>query len=162
MPINSQGMNSDYIKYFPLEEYINRIKLSPDLLEHLESTSRDFDTYIRKLSEYDQEYIINHCVYSLYQELNSNQRIENTSFNFATLADRSLLFDTLSISHRRIHELHNFVIQGQLDPTYEYRSVPVNVSRFAPDGTEEIFWRGVNPEDVQKFMNDFMDTLLNK
>lgn len=161
MPIDHRGMNSDYIKYFNLEEYVDKIKLMPKLLEHLESTNRDFDEYMKKLSEYNEEYIINYWIFLLYQELRYNQKIENTKFNMATLANRSVFFDTLNINHKRIHELHNFVIEketeeGKLEPTSDYRKVPVNVSRFLEDGTEEIFWRGVNPEDVNKFMSGFI------
>ena len=42
MPI-IDGMNEDYIEYFSLEEYINRIKLLPRVLEHLEETNKEFD-----------------------------------------------------------------------------------------------------------------------
>jgi len=61
----------------------------------------------------------------------------------------------LHISHKRIHQLHNFV-ESDKEPTFQYRDVPVNVSRFNPDGSEDIFWRGANPEDVNKFMNSFI------
>lgn len=161
MPINFEGMNSDYIKLFELEEYVSRIKLLPRLLEHLESTNRDFDDYMKKLAQYKDVDIINYWVFLMYQELKYNQKIENTKFNIASLADKSVFFDTLNITHKRIHELHNFVIEkeineGILMPTDEYRKVPVNVSRFTCDGREDIFWRGVNPEDVNKFMNNFI------
>lgn len=161
MPINLEGMNSDFIKLFELEEYVSRIKLLPRLLEHLESTNRDFDDYMKKLAQYKDVDIINYWVFLLYNELKYNQKIENTKFNIATLADKSVFFDTLNITHKRIHELHNFVIEkdineGILTPTDEYRKVPVNVSRYTEEGREEIFWRGVNPEDVQTFMNNFI------
>lgn len=161
MPIDNRGMNSDFIKYFNLEEYIDKIKLLPNLLEHLESTNRDFDDYMRKLSTYDEEYIINYWIDLLYQELHFNQNIENNKFDMTTLSHRSVFFDTLNINNKRIHELHNFVIEkdiekGLLEETIDYRKVPVNVSRFTEEGKEEIFWRGANPEDVHKFMNDFI------
>ena len=41
-------------------------------------------------------------------------------------------------------------------PNSSYRKVPVNISRYTDKG-EEIFWRGANPEDVSKFMNDFIN-----
>jgi len=161
MPIDFRGMNSDYIKYFNLEEYVDRIKLQTSVLKHLESTNSDFDEYMNELSKYDENYIINYWIDSMYQELAYNQIIENTKFDMGSLANRSVFFDTLNITHKRIHNLHNFVIekdieQGFLEPTTDYRKVPVNVSRFLDDGTEEIFWRGVNPEDVKKFMDDFI------
>lgn len=55
-------MNDDYIEYFPLEEYINKIKLLPKVLEHLEETNKEFDSYMNKLSKYDEEYIINYWI----------------------------------------------------------------------------------------------------
>lgn len=161
MPIDSRGMNSDFVKPFELEEYVSRIKLMPRLLEHLESTNCDFDDYMKKLSTYDEEYIVNYWIYLLYQELKSNQRIENHKFDITSLVDKSVFFETLNITHKRIHNLHNFVVEkeineGILTETFDYRSIPVNVSRFDTNGNEEIFWRGANPEDVQKFMNDFI------
>lgn len=161
MPINSLGMNDDFVSYFDLEEYISKIKLQRNLLEHLETTNRDFDEYMKKLATYDQEYIINYWIYLLYQELKSNQRIENHKFDITSLVDKSVFFETLNISHKRIHDLHNFVIENEIkeglqNKTFEYRNVPVTVSRFNTDGSEDIFWRGANPEDVQKFMNDFI------
>lgn len=161
MPINSLGMNEDYVSYFELEEYVDKIKLLPKLLEHLESTNRDFDNYMNNLSKYDEDYIVNYWIFLLYQELNSSQKIENSKFDMTTLANKSVFFDTLNINHKRIHELHNFVVEkeindGLLEETFDYRTVPVNVSRFTSEGKEEIFWRGANPEDVKKFMNDFV------
>ncbi|MBQ8192510.1 MAG: Fic family protein [Bacilli bacterium] len=156
MPINEEGMNLDYVSYFPLEEYVNKIKLSSYLLEHLENTNREFDSYMKTLANYDQEYIINYWIYLLYKELDYNQKIENQKINEISLVDKDLFFDTLNINHKRIHTLHNFVTEGEMDPTFEYRKTPVQVSRINLDKTEDIFWRGANPEDVLKFMGDFI------
>lgn len=161
MPIDFRGMNSDYVDYFSMEEYVDRIRLMPELLSHLESTNRDFDNYMRKLAMYDEDYIIEYWISLLYQELSYNQRIENPKFNMLSLEGKSVFFDTLNINHKRIHDLHNFVIKKEIEEgtqseTFEYRDVPVNVSAFDECGNEEIFWRGVNPEDVNKFMNDFI------
>lgn len=157
MSINELGMNSDLVTYFPLEEYVNKINLSPSLFDHLEDTSRNFDDYMNKLSCYDRDHIVNYWVYLLYKELNFNQKIENKGFDIEGLVKKGVFFDTLTISHKRIHELHNFVMDGELAPTFEYRHIPVNVSNINVDGSEDIFWRGANPEDVNKFMNDFID-----
>lgn len=40
-------------------------------------------------------------------------------------------------------------------PTNGYRKTPVKISRITSTG-EDIFWRGANPEDVYKFMTDFI------
>ena len=155
MPIEN-GMNSDYIKYFPLDEYVSRIKLLPSLLEHLEQTNKDFDDYMKQLAKYDENYIVNYWIFLLYEEMRYNHGIERLKFNEKTLVGKDVFFETLDISHERIHQLHNFV-ESDKEPVFAYRTVPVNVSRFRQDGTEEIFWRGANPEDVNKFMNDFIN-----
>ena len=73
MPINEFGMNSDYIEYFDLEEYVSRIKLSSSLLGHLEETNHEFDNYMKKLAQYDEKYIVDYWIFLLYNELRANQ-----------------------------------------------------------------------------------------
>lgn len=155
MPIVN-GMNSDYINYFSLFDYVNKIKLSPAVLEHLEATNREFDNYMHTLSCYDEEYIVNYFIYSLYSELMSSTRIENVNFDVKELTNSNLFFDTLTISNRRIHLLHNFITEGEMEPSFEYRKKEVNVSKINDDGTEDIFWRGVRAKDVNRFMNNFI------
>ena len=155
MPI-IDGMNSDYVDYFSLEDYISRIKLLPRVLEHLEETNKEFDKYINELFKYDEEYIINYWIYLLYIELISNQKIESLKQDESRILDNKIFFDTLSINHKRIHTLHNFITDGELEPTFSYRDTEVNVSKINSDGSEDIFWRGVKAEDVIKFMNDFI------
>ncbi|MGN1311959.1 MAG: Fic family protein [Bacilli bacterium] len=155
MPIIN-GMNSDYVDYFSLEDYISRIKLLPRVLEHLEETNKEFDKYINELFKYDEEYIINYWIYLLYIELISNQKIESLKQDESRILDNKIFFDTLSINHKRIHTLHNFITEGELEPTFSYRDSEVNVSKINSDGSEDIFWRGVKAEDVIKFMNDFI------
>ena len=155
MPI-IDGMNSDYVNYFSLEDYISRIKLLPRVLEHLEDTNKEFDKYINELFKYDEEYIINYWIYLLYIELVSNQKIESLKQDESRILDNKIFFDTLSINHKRIHTLHNFITEGELEPTFSYRDGEVNVSKINSDGSEDIFWRGVKAEDVIKFMNDFI------
>ena len=155
MPI-IDGMNSDYVDYFSLEDYISRIKLLPRVLEHLEETNKEFDKYINELFKYDEEYIINYWIYLLYIELISNQKIESLKQDESRILDNKIFFDTLSINHKRIHTLHNFITEGELEPTFSYRDGEVNVSKINSDGSEDIFWRGAKAEDVVKFMNDFI------
>ena len=161
MPINFEGMNDDYITFFNLMEYVERISILPNLRAHLNDTNNEFHEFMKKVASIDNENAINYLLFSLYQELSSSQKIENQKFDVYTLADKSPCFDTLSISHKRIHELHNFVTakeisEGKLEETFAYRSVPVNVSRITEEKGEEIFYRGANPEDVYKFMSEFI------
>ena len=156
MPINERGMNSDYINFFSLEEYVDKISLKSSVLEHLEETNRSFKEYIKKLKNYDENYIVNYWIYLLYQELKYNQKIENIDFKKINLLKGEIFFDTLSISNKRIHDLHNFVTKNRLEPTFEYRKTDVNVSRFNREGEQEIFWRGARYQDVENFMRDFI------
>jgi len=159
MPINEYGMNNDYVEYFPLEEYVNRIELLPNTLEHLEYTSKSFNEYINKLSSYNEDYIVDYWIYLLYHELKFNQQIEHINKE-SSLVSNNVFFDSLAISNKRIHELHNFIVKGEYEPSFEYRSSDVRVSRFRSDGSEDIFWRGVNYQDVDKFMSDFIKNAL--
>lgn len=155
MPIVN-GMNSDYIDYFSLFDYVNKIKLSSMVLAHLEDTNKEFDNYMHTLAMYDEEYIVNYWIYLLYEELTYSKRIENLSFDVRKLTDKGLFFDTLTISHKRIHMLHNFITDGEMIPTNEYRNSEVKVSRINNDSSEDIFWRGAKAEDVNNFMDDFI------
>lgn len=155
MPIVN-GMNSDYVNYFSLFDYVNKIKLSSLVLSHLEDTNREFDNYMHTLSCYDEEYIINYWIYLLYEELSSSKKIENINIDMRKLTDNELFFNTLNISNRKIHLLHNFITEGEMEASFEYRKGEVNVSRFNSDGSEDIFWRGAKAKDVDKFMNSFI------
>lgn len=159
MPINELGMNDDYVSYFSLEEYIDRIKLTDSLLFHLEDTSKDFDEYIKLLSNYDDDEIINYWIDTAHQELRASQHLEHANLNESILREKGIAFDSLNITHKRIHDIHNFIMASGEEPyteTNNYRKTPVKISRYKDDGTEEIFWRGANPEDVLKFMNDYI------
>lgn len=155
MPIVN-GMNDDIIEYFSMDEYIKKIHLLPYVLEHLQDTSKDFEDYIDKLLGYADDYILDYWIYLLYEELKSTKKIENIDFKKINLMDDEIFFDRLSISHSRIHELHNFISAEDNEPTFSYRKTEVDVSRKNANGEKEIFWRGVQAKDVDRFMNDFI------
>ena len=158
MPVDEFGRNLDFVEYFPLEEYVDRIELLDGLLRHLEETNKDFDEYISLLATYADEDVVNYWIHSAHQEFRANQDIERVRFNAEVLQEKGVFFDKLSISHKRLHDLHDFVMLAsgeEYEEKNSYRHVPVNISRYTDNG-EEIFWRGANPEDVDKFMNDFI------
>ena len=105
----------------------------------------------------DEEYIINYWIYLLYIELMSNQKIESLIQDENKLGDKRIFFDTLGINHKRIHNLHNFITKGEMEPTYTYRSTEATVGRKNPNGSINIFWRGAQAKDVNKFMSDFLN-----
>lgn len=153
-------MNEDFVEYFSLEEYVEKIRLLDKLLFHMDDTSKEFDQYMKLLSQYDDEKIINYWIHMTYQELKYSQHIESAKFNEEVLKEKGVFFDKLSISHKRINDLHNFVICSSnevLEGNSTYRNIPVNVSRYNADGSEDIFWRGARPENVYQFMNDFIE-----
>ena len=150
------GMNDAYVDYFSLEEYVDRIILLPYVLEHLQDTNNDFKNYIKKISKFEDNYVIDYWIYLLYEELKYSQKIENMDFKKINILNDTVFFDTLNISNKRIHGLHNFAMRGECDPTFDYRKTDVDVSRYNSKGEEEIFWRGARHQDVLKFMNDFI------
>lgn len=157
MSIDEFGRNDEYVSYFSLEEYVNKIKLDTNLLYHLEDTNTSFDEYMMALAKYDKEYIVKYWIYSLYEELKYNQNIEHSTFDAKGLTERNIYFETFNISHKALHNIHNFVTEHECQPSYSYRTCDVVVGNDNKDGTKEIFYRGANKEDVNKFMNDFIN-----
>ena len=97
MPINFEGMNDDYITLFDLMEYVERIKILPNVKEHLKYTNEEFVEYMKKVAQLDNDNVLIYLFLLLYQELVFNQKIENQKFDIYSLADRAPFFDTLSI-----------------------------------------------------------------
>ena len=152
--------NLERVKYFELEDYINNIKLEKYLLEHLDETSAQFDKYLKYLLQYDSYAAIYYLIDSFNKEVRASQAIENIYRKNNLMFDESVFFDTLNISHSRIHKIHDFVMDGRINDSEkqceQYRTVPVRVSKLLPSGEEFIFWHGAEPEDVKKFMDKFI------
>ena len=152
-PIN--GMNTNKVSYFSMEEYVDRIKLENSLLEHLDETSKEFDRYLKQLASYGIYPMVQYWIDSLWIELNYSQEIENQQIFFLDeIEKKGVFFDTLQISHNRIKQLHQFVTKSDV-PT-DYRKGEVRVSRIKDNLEEDIFWYGVQPEDLKKFLDDFI------
>ena len=152
-PIN--GMNPNKVSYFSMEEYVDRIKLENSLLEHLDETSKEFDRYLKQLASYGNYPMVQYWIDSLRKELNYSQEIENQQIFFLDeIEKKGVFFDTLQISHNRIKQLHQFVTKSEV-PT-DYRKGEVRVSRIKDNLEEDIFWYGVQPEDLKKFLDDFI------
>ena len=137
-------------KYFSLEEYVSRIKLSDQVLFHLQDTSKAFDDYFKEISKYGN-YAIYFWIDSLYRELIASSKMEGEILSFERIND--LYFSRLNITNNRIHELHDIFIPSE---KREYRSNEVKVSGIE-NGKEKIYWWGVSSEDINRFMEDFIN-----
>lgn len=157
-PVN--GINPDIVTYFPLEEYVSKIRVNDNVLFHLEDTNRSFDEYVNRLSQYDDYTVVHHWIASLFNEINFSQKIEDHLIEPADMLRGSVFFDTLQMSHPRIKELHQFVLgandqQSSLD--YREAGQDVRVSSIDPNTMREtIYWRGAQGTDVKRFMDDFI------
>lgn len=149
------GINLEKISYFPMEEYINNIELNRQLLKHLEETGKNFDKYLKQLAKYGDYPMIYYWIDSMANEINCSQLMENSHLiSPSEIEKKGVFFDTLQMSHTRIKNLHQFVTKS--DNPSNYRTEEVRVSQYFPDGTEQIYWYGVQPEDLKLFLDDFI------
>ena len=144
------------IRHFSLEEYVDKIEISDLVKEHLEYTEEEFINYIKKISRYDDKYINKYWIYLLYNEMKSNQAIENYNPHNVDKIPDELLSNNLVMTNSKIHELHDIIMQGTNKDGFTYRDTAVKISSIKPNGDENIFYYGVNHEDVDKFMDDFI------
>lgn len=149
----TSGINPNRFDYFPLEEYVRKIKVEDYVLEHMEETNKDFDDYLEKLSKYDNYAIIYYFIDSLSKEMQASQAIEHHYRNTNDILSKNIFFNTLQMSHTQVKRLHKFVFPKGED---EYRDDDVRVSRITQSGDEEIFWWGAKANDVKHFMDDFI------
>ena len=149
------GQNPNKVELFDLHDFVSKIKVSPYVLEHMEETNKEFDEYMNKLNTYSFEDVIHLWLIETAEELVNSSRIEKHYVDRKELLKKDLFFDTLNVSHKRIHNLHSFVMDDI--PTKGYRLNPVRVSYFDKQGNEHIYWHGPEAADVPTFMNDFID-----
>ena len=153
------GSNPNKTTYFSLKEYVNRIKLESYVLDHLEETSKEFDTYISKLMKYDKKTILYFLITAFDEEMRDSGLIENHIIHPKEINENNFYFDNFKIDDERIKKLHQFVTEGEEE--YDYRKIDAWV-RSLRGKNETIYWYGANPEDIEKFVNDFIDIYNNK
>ena len=86
------GRNEEFISYFPIEEYVNKIKLKKYVLQHMEETNRQFDSYMQRLKQVENYSMIFYWLDSLVKELKFSQRIEN-KYDYESLNDDKMLIN---------------------------------------------------------------------
>lgn len=153
-PIN--GVNLERVKYFNIEEYIDRITLSSDVLYHVEDTSKAFEEYIKFLSNYPDTVILDHMINSFRNEIEYSNRVERHLVRPEDIQENNVFFDSLSMSHQRIKQLHQFVQEDQDNFKFDYREGEARVSYYDEQGKEHIYWYGAEAEDIKKFMDDYI------
>lgn len=144
------------IRYFNLEEYAKKIVVSDFVKDHLDYTEEEFIKYVKKLARYKDDYINRYWIYLLYNEMKSNQFIENYNPHNIHKIPESLLTDNNVMTNKKIHQLHNIIMDDENKDGMLYRDTEVKISSFNSRNEENIFYYGVHHEDVQKFMNDFI------
>ena len=154
-PIN--GCNPIKPTYFSLEEYVNKIELSDNVRYHIEETSEEFDKYIKILTSFDEATILYFLIFSFEKEMEDSNLIENHIINPKEINEKNVFFDSLTISHKRIKDLHQFVTDNKLE--YDYRKDEVRVSYIdKKNNQEKIYWYGVNQEDIKQFICLYMES----
>ena len=150
------GVNLSKVNYFPLEEYVNRIKINDKVLNHLEETNKEFDKYLKKLAKYDDYSVIHYWIDSLAKEYQSSQAIENKYINYSGF-NNDLFFDRLPMSHARIKRIHKFINNSEDIESYRNIGHEIKVSSYdSYTGEEKVYWNGVESKDLRKFMDDFL------
>ena len=152
--INDQNPNK--VEYFDLFDYVSNIKISSYVLEHMEDTNVKFDRYMKKLKSYNQNSVAHMWLIETAEELANSSKIEKHYIPPQEYLKKDLNFETLEISHQKIHDIRNFVMEDE-EPVTSYRDTPVRVSYFDKQGIEHIYWHGAEAKDVNKFMDRFLD-----
>lgn len=147
--------NPNKVKYFDLRDYVSKIKLNSNVLEHMEETNKDFDTYMKRINACEEEDVIHLWLISMAEEIVKSNQIENHYVKRQDVLKEDLFIRSMDINHDRILELRNFVLKNE--PVTGYRKGPVKVSAVYKDKPEKIFWYGPEAEDVPKFMDDFIE-----
>lgn len=159
-PIN--GINLSRVHYFSLEEYIDKIHLCRNTLYHVEETSKEFEKYIKFLSNYKDSIILDHLIDSFTNEVQYSNMVERHLVKPESINQNNVFFDSLSMSHNRIKQLHSFVQEDEDNFSYDYRKDEARVSYYDDKGNEHIFWYGAEPEDIKRFMDDYINIYKSK
>lgn len=139
--------------YFDLQEYINKIVLTDDVLIKLNNIEEQFAEYLRILKEasgFDKDNdgyaLIYNWLDDCLNELKQSAEVENHNFTFANndLINGDLFFDQTSMSHDRIKRIHRFVCANSNTNSNiligEYRKESVYIGTLNQNGQKDIFW----------------------
>lgn len=157
----AEWVNENHVEFFEINDFIDKIKLSDNVLEHVEETSSEFEKYLEKLayfSEYDDYTMMYYWLDAAKKEIRQSIKVENNSFGNMDLLEHDLFFDKMSISKERIKNIHKFVCESSEVNTSnpgEFRKKNVDVGADYPEG-HQVFWYPPEKEDVIKFMDSYL------
>lgn len=153
-------------KFFDLLEYVDQIKLTDDVLFHLADINATFEEYLKTLgryTSYDDTSVLLYWFDNTQKELVSSGEIERHKFAFSNkeLLSGDLFFDSLSINHKRIKDIHKFVCEHSATNKDiligEYRKESAWHGNVLPNGEKVIDWYGAAPEDIEKFIKSYIE-----
>ena len=145
--------------YFNLYDFIEKIKLHDYVIEHANYSKESLDIYMNKLTKLNCKAIDYFLIHCFYEEIKDSNLIEHHLIYPEEVLNGDYYMDNLNISHKRIKDLHDFAERSTGE--YEYRSIDAWV-RLLKNDIQTIYWYGAKPEDIQKFMNDFIKIYKDK
>lgn len=157
---NSEWINERIVNYFDVRDFIDNINLEASTLYVAEDTAKQFNTYLKELAKYPINDLIYRWLDSGLTEQKFSNQIENHMFTNKTLSSTDLFFERMTINHERIKRIHKFVCEKSETHSVligEYRKSTADVRAYAEDGTYQIYWNAVKPEDIKNFMDSFIN-----
>lgn len=159
--LNTEWINPEKVKYFELEEFVDKITLDERTNKLLSDTNKLFEEYIKYLSkiyEHDLDSLVYEWLDQGIMEQVFSNKIENHLIYFKDMANEDLFFEKLSINHERIKRIHKFVCEKGATHTSivgDYRkdlaTVGANIN-----GEYVTYWNGAEAVDIKKFMDSFI------
>lgn len=153
-------------KFFDLLEFVDKIKLSDDVLFHLTDVNEQFEQYLKllgKYAEYDEFSILFYWLNNTQKELVSSGKVECSNFLFTNeeLLKGDLFFEKLNITQKGIKDIHRFVCDhskvNEGISVGEYRKRPVWRGNYLFDGTPNIKWWGAEVSDIERFIKSYIE-----
>lgn len=140
--------------YFDISKYLDNIVIDSDNLNRAFYTLMEYEEYVEKFIQYDHETFKLLLIKSFYNELRDSNLIENHIIYPEEVLKGDYNIDDFNISHTRIKQLHSFSERGTGE--FDYRKIDAWV-RLLQNDNETIFWYGAKPDDIERFMDDFIN-----
>lgn len=151
--------NAKRVEYFNVNDLLTNFKLNGNNLEHLQDTSIKFNKYMQRLTNFDNHTMLYFLIKSFNDEIKVSNLIEDHIVHPKDVNESNIFLDSLSISHKRIKDLHKYIADDEVEYGYRNQEAWVHSVR---NGIETIYWYAVDPKDIKKFIDDFIVFYRNK